>query len=125
MISLNAALHIHDESIKSFGGSHGVRDLGALESALKRPFQTFGGEDLYPSPLEKASALLESVLKNHPFIDGNKRTGYVLMRVFLLQHNIDISASQEEKYKFVIQVASSEYNFEEIFGWLHRNTSTP
>lgn len=125
MISLNAALHIHDESIKSFGGSHGVRDLGALESALKRPFQTFGGEDLYPSPLEKASALLESVLKNHPFIDGNKRTGYVLMRVFLLQHNIDISASQEEKYKFVIQVASSEYNFEEILDWLHRNTSTP
>ncbi len=125
MISLNAALHIHDESIKSFGGSHGVRDLGALESALKRPFQTFGGEELYPSPLEKASALLESVLKNHPFIDGNKRTGYVLMRVFLLQHNIDISASQEEKYKFVIQVASSEYNFEEILDWLHRNTSTP
>lgn len=71
---------IHSVLITQFGGSHGVRDYGALSSALSRLDMTFDGEELYPGPINKAAALIESILTNHPFVDGNKRTGYVLMR---------------------------------------------
>ena len=72
MIELRDALNIHDILIDKFGGSRGVRDLGLLESALHRPFATFENQELYPSPIDKAAAVLESILINHPFIDGNK-----------------------------------------------------
>ena len=65
--------------LKDFGGSSGVRDIGLLESAIARPFQTFGGEDLYHSPFAKAAAVAESLIINHPFVDGNKRTGIIVM----------------------------------------------
>ena len=83
MISVEQALGIHEMVVKQFGGSMGVRDAGGLESALARPFQTFGGEDLYPDLFSKAAAIGESIIINHPFIDGNKRTGYVLMESIL------------------------------------------
>ncbi len=73
MISLDEALAIHAELIEATGGSHGVRDRGGLEAAVARPFATFAGQDLYPDAASKAAALLESVVKNHPFVDGNKR----------------------------------------------------
>ncbi len=82
-ISTDEVLAIHANLIRRYGGLSGVRDRGLLESALARPFQSFNGEDLYPSLEQKAAAILESIVKNHPFIDGNKRTGYVLMRLLL------------------------------------------
>ena len=82
MISEKEALEIHAILLERFGGSSGVRDHALLDSALNRPFQTFDGNELYPSPIEKAAAMLESIVKNHPFIDGNKRTGYVLTSIF-------------------------------------------
>ena len=75
MILLEDILNLHQFSIQKYGGSDGLRDSGLLESAIARPFQSFGGEDLYPSIFEKAAALGESLIINHPFIDGNKRTG--------------------------------------------------
>ena len=75
MILIEDVLMIHENSIKDFGGSRGVRDVGLPESAIARPFQTFGGEDLYPSPFAKAAAVGESLIINHPFIDGNKKQG--------------------------------------------------
>jgi death-on-curing protein len=75
MISVSEAIYIHDILIERFGGSTGIRDVGLLESALARPFQTFNGVDLYPESIEKAAALIESILNNHPFVDGNKRIG--------------------------------------------------
>ena len=77
MISLKEVLYLHEQSIKDFGGSHGIRDHGLLESAIERPNATFGGEELYPTIFLKAAALLESIVKNHPFVDGNKRTGWL------------------------------------------------
>jgi death-on-curing protein len=68
-----------------------------LESTIHRPFSTFDQISLYPSPADKATAILESILMNHPFLDGNKRTAYVLMRMILLEQHLDIRASQEEK----------------------------
>jgi death on curing protein len=77
MISIKEAEQIHKILIDTFGGAHGIRDLSALESALSRPFQTFDDKELYPTAIDKAAALAESILNNHPFVDGNKRTGYV------------------------------------------------
>ena len=74
MIEVREALLIHQVLIEKFGGSHGLRDRGLLESALARPFQTFNDEELYPGPIEKAAALIESIITNHPFIDGNMCT---------------------------------------------------
>lgn len=79
MIDLQEVLSIHKILIESFGGAYGLRDRSSLDSALQRPFQTFDGEFVYKSILEKAAALIESILINHPFVDGNKRTGYVLL----------------------------------------------
>ncbi len=121
MIDLNEALSVHQILIDQFGGSSGVRDLNALKSALNRPFATFDKLDLYPTPINKASALIESIVINHPFIDGNKRMGYVLMRLLLLKYHHDIQCSQNEKYDFVIRIASSELNIEQINSWLREH----
>ena len=122
MISIKEAQQIHGILIDNFGGAHGIRDLPALESALKRPFQTFDNKGLYPTAIDKAVALPESILNNHPFVDGNKRTGYVLMRLFLLRHQRDITASQQDKYEFVMNIASGKIRFEEIVSWLEKHS---
>ena len=79
-----------------------------MKSALDRPLQTFDKKDLYPTIREKAAALLESIIKNHPFLDGNKRTGYTLCRLILNENDIDIMASDNEKYDFIIQIAKNK-----------------
>jgi len=117
MFLVQDVLSIHERLIKDFGGASGVRDMGLLESAISRPFQTFDGNELYKSIQEKASALLESILINHPFVDGNKRTGYTLFRLILLLENYDIDASEEEKYELVISVASGQSSFKKILSW--------
>lgn len=121
MISLSEATLIQDVLIEKFGGSKGIHDKSLLESALSRPFQTFDGKDLYIDNIQKAAALIESIIKNHPFIDGNKRIGYVLMRLWLLQNGFDVKATQEEKYLFVIGIASGESDIKDISKWLNRN----
>jgi death on curing protein len=121
MISIQETVYIHSLLIKTFGGSEGVRDFNALESALNRPFQHFDNVELYPSIIEKAASLLESILNNHPFIDGNKRTGYVLMRLFLKKNGMDIINDENVKYQFIIEVASGIKKFDEIVIWLEDN----
>jgi death on curing protein len=122
MISVKEVEEIHKIVIEMFGGSHGIRDYNVLDSAIARPFQTFDNKDLYPNPIHKAASLIESILINHPFIDGNKRTGYVIMRIFLIQNGFEISANQEEKYAFVMKIATGEIHFDEIVRWLDTNT---
>jgi death on curing protein len=122
MISIKEVEQIHRILIESFGGAHGIRDRAALESALARPFQTFDNKELYPSILEKAAALTESILINHPFIDGNKRIGYTLLRLFLIHHGFDINASTDNKYGFVINIASGTLKYEGVLSWLKTNT---
>jgi len=122
MIPLKEVEHIHKLLINTFGGSHGVRDLSALLSALARPFQTFDNKEFYPTPIDKAASLLESIVSNHPFIDGNKRTAYVLARLFLLQNRMDIKASQQDKYEFVMSIASGKMRFEEIVSWIEKHS---
>ena len=118
MISTEDVLKIHKLLIDQFGGSHGVRDKSSLNSAINRPFATFDKQELYPEPVDKAAAILESIVINHPFIDGNKRTGYVLARLLLLKSGLDIKTTQEDKYELVIAVSKGEWKFEQIRNWM-------
>jgi len=122
MIEISEVLQLHKTLVDHFGGAHGVRDLSALESAITRPFQQFEGKDLYMSIHGKAAALVESILVNHPFIDGNKRTGYGLLRLFLALHGLEIFASTDNKYEFIIDIASGALKFDGIVTWLEANT---
>ena len=122
MISFEEVEEIHKILINDFGGSQGIRDKEALSSALARPYQTFDSKELYSTPINKAASLIESILINHPFVDGNKRTGYVLMRILLINNGMDINASLEEKYNFVIGIASGESKFDKIVMWLDAHT---
>jgi len=118
MIRPEFVINVHEILIEKFGGIHGIRDIKLLESAITRPFMTFDQQDLYPSPTEKAAALIESIISNHPFLDGNKRIGYVIMRYFLLENNLDIKANKTEKFEFVIKIAQGQLSYEQIYSWL-------
>jgi death on curing protein len=123
MITKEVILRLHELSILKYGGGHGTRDEGLMESAIARPYQTFGGEDLYPSVFEKAAAIVESIIINHPFIDGNKRTGFLAMLAVLDNENYQLSISNNEIYNFTIKISTGEIKFEEIVSWLKSNTS--
>ena len=93
-----------------------------MESALNRPNQTFEGKELYPTLLEKVAALLESIIKNHPFNDGNKRIGYTLCRLILLENNLDLTATQNDKFDFIIKIAENKISYRHILNWLKTHT---
>lgn len=118
MITLEEALAIHEEVVAATGGSHGLRDRGGLEAALARPFASFGGEGLYPDPVTKAAAMLESIIKNHPFVDGNKRAGYTLGRLMLMTYDVDLRAADDEEYDMVILVATGQLDVDGIVAWM-------
>jgi len=119
MISEDDILLLHEFSIIDYGGSKGIRDRGSLSSALSRPFQTFDGAELYPGPIEKAAALGESLIINHPFIDGNKRTAFLAMLALLKEYGREISVDETEVYSFIISMSTGEKRFEEIVAWLN------
>lgn len=121
MIASSEILRIHKTLIDSFGGSQGVRDVSALESALARPFQKYDNKDLYETIIKKAAALLESLLVNHPFVDGNKRTGYTVLRLYLMQNELDINNTQSARYDFIISIASGQLKYDGILSWLIQN----
>jgi death on curing protein len=118
VIPLEEILSLHKRSIEVYGGSHGLRDIEMLESAIARPFQTFGGEDLYPTIIEKAAALGESIIKNHPFIDGNKRTGFLAIVALIESSGYAFVAKEDEAYRFIIQISTGDFSYEDIVQWL-------
>ena len=123
-LSLNEALEIYRKIIRQSGGSFGIRDLPALESSLAQPRATFGGEDLYPTIAEKASALGFSLIQNHPFVDGNKRIGHAALETFLVINGCEIDASVDEQEQIILLVASGLMKRDEFTNWL-RNHVTP
>ncbi len=119
MISKEEVLKIHRILIQRYGGIQGVRDMGMLESAMERQNAGLGDIEFYPTPEEKAAAIIESIVLNHPFNDGNKRTGYVLMRLTLLENGLDLAADSSEKYNFVMDIASGQLGYDSILEWIH------
>ncbi len=122
--TLKQILAAHEYAIQKHGGSSGVRDLHMLQSAIFRPFATYDGEDLYPDIYFKAGALAQSIVKNHPFVDGNKRTAYISTYNFLSLNKIKIKASEKEVVKFMVQIANENLSVDEIASWL-KSHSTP
>ncbi len=118
MISFEEAIQIHGLLIEKFGGSAGLRDPEVFKSALTRPYQTFEDQDLFSTPEAKATAVLESIINNHPFLDGNKRLGFVLMKLILLEAGLALRATHDEIYGFIIKVATGEHNINSITNWI-------
>lgn len=117
-LSLKEILELHRRLLEQSGGLAGIRDVGILESALAQPLMTFDGQELYPTIVEKASALGFSLIKNHPFLDGNKRIGHAAMEIFLVLNNHEISAPTDEQEQIILKVASGELGRDGFTEWL-------
>ena len=110
-------LFLHSRLIAETGGSAGVRDVALLESAAARPQATYGGEELYPDIFAKAAALMQSLVNNHPFVDGNKRVGIAATALFLQRNGHRLVASNQEVEEFTLAVARGERSFDDIATW--------
>jgi death-on-curing protein len=117
-LTLTEVLNLYSRIVERFGGAVGIRDLGALESALAQPQTTFAGQDLYPTLAEKAAALGYSLIMNHPFVDANKRTGHAALEVFLVLNGFEIDARVEEQERVILQLAAGKLARAEFAGWL-------
>jgi death-on-curing protein len=122
-LNLVEVLDLHRQIIEQSKGAMGIRDLGALESALAQPRMTFAGEDLYPTIVDKASALGFSIVMNHPFVDGNKRTGHAAMETFLILNGLEINAYVDEQERVILALASGELERDAFTNWLQRSVA--
>jgi death-on-curing protein len=116
-LTLSELLRLHRHLVEQSGGL-GIQSVGALGSALAQPRMTFSGEDLYPTIVEKAAALGFSLIRNPPFVDGNKRTGHAAMEVFLLLNGYEMDASVDEQEQIILQVAGGELERKAFTEWL-------
>lgn len=121
-ISFEEVIAIHDTMIENYGGSHGIRDIGLIQSAIARPQASFGGEDLYPALFDKAAALFHSLIFNHAFLDGNKRTTLTTTARFLYLNGYELEATDDELIAFPLRVENKHLSFEEIGKWLQAHT---
>ena len=114
---------LHQRLVQHTGGTGELRDLGLLQSAVARPRASFDGEDLYPDLLVKAAALMHSLIKNHPFVDGNKRAAVAATGIFLELNGRTLTASNEALVRFALRVAAEETALEELVDWLRAHSS--
>lgn len=118
VLSKRQILMLHSMLVAQSGGMDGLRDEGLLESAVNTSLQTFGGQELYPTVLEKAARLGYGLIHNHPFIDGNKRIGTHAMLVFLDINNITLSYEDDDLISAILRVASGDMDDSELLEWL-------
>lgn len=114
-------LMLHDRLIEVTGGSKGIRDEGMLDSALANPFQSFGGDELYPSIQAKAAQLCYGLVKNHAMLDGNKRLGAHVMLVFLALNGYELVYSQKELSDTILALAAGEIQADDLLQWIIRH----
>ncbi len=115
-------LWIYRRVMEETGGTFGIRDEGLLRSALARPQASFGGQDLYPTLFEKAAALLESLVMNHPFADGNKRVAWECLDLTLELNGYRLTASHEENFKLVMSIIERHATTQDAADWLRKHT---
>ena len=120
-LTFNEVIDIHRRLIELFGGVDGIRDIEALKSSIEQPRMTFGGVELYATIVEKAAILGFSIMMNHPFIDGNKRTGHAAMEVFLVMNGYEIDASIDEQEHIILEVAAGNLKKNEFVDWLQNH----
>ncbi len=123
-LTVQEVLFIHFLVIERFGGTHGVLNLTGLESAVARPEATIEGADLYTSVLEKAAVLLHSLVLNHPFQDGNKRTAFTAAGLFLRFNDMELEGSRTDAENLVVDIAAKHLSVETIVDWLVSDTSS-
>lgn len=121
-ITVTRVLAIHSYAVKRYGGSEGIRDLGLIESAVARPQSGFGGKYLYENIFDMAAAILQSLLKNHPFVDGNKRTALFSTGIFLELNGWELKGTNPEAVEFAVKVDNSNLSLEQISEWLRENS---
>ena len=121
-LSVAQVLFIHARLIAETGGSPGLRDLGLLSSAVARPQATFDGQDLYPDLFSKTAALMDSLVRNHAFIDGNKRVGITAAGLFLRIHGRQLTASNAELERFTWDVAQTHVSLDGMTIWFEQNS---
>ena len=121
-LSIPQIVMMHDALLRETGGMDGVRDEGLLESAVNAPFQTFGGEYLYKTLEAKAAHLGYSLIKNHPFVDGNKRIGMLAMMVFLELNGAGLTCSDQDIIETGLKLATGEMDDKQLLGWILRYT---
>ena len=117
-LTLDQVLALQRILIDETGGSHGIRDKGAVESAVAQPQMSFGGADLYPTLIEKSAALCFSLIQNHPFIDGNKRIGLAAMAAFLRANGRNLTGTADEQEQVILAVADGQIEREEFTAWV-------
>lgn len=117
-LSKEQILMLHSQLIEEYGGSDGVRDYNLLDSALENPFQSFGGEELYPTLQAKAARLGYGLIKNHCMIDGNKRIDTHAMLVFLAINGIELDYTQKELYETILAIADGSLEYEYLLKWI-------
>ena len=117
-LTVTEVLAIHDDQIDRYGGAHGLRDQGQLESAVFRPQTGY-----YPDVVAEAAALWESLSRNHPFIDGNKRTAFAAMYTFLAINGVSLTAHSDSAWDFLsARYANGDFQFDKLEAWLRTNT---
>ena len=121
-LTVKDVLLLHHLAIEETGGSHGIRDLSLIESAVNRPKASFAGQDLYPTIFEKAGALCQSLIKNHPFVDGNKRTALYATMTFLELNGYKFVAEQEELVEFGVKIDNESLSLTEIADWFKKHS---
>ncbi len=121
-LTAEQVLFIHHRIIEETGGSHGIRDIALLKSAIARPMVTFEKQDLYTDIFLEASSLMHSLIKNHPFIDGNKRTAITTASIFLQGNNYVIETSNKGLERFALEVACENIELQKIAQWFKDNS---
>jgi death-on-curing protein len=115
---------IHEFAVQLYGGSTGLRDGGLLESALASPRQTMFDEELYPELAAKAAILLVGLVKNHPFVDGNKRTAFLATLRFLEVNGYTLAAAEDELFHLIQDIVSSQIEKEQVTQWFLAHLAT-
>lgn len=117
-LSTDDVMDLQRRIVETSGGSGGIRDHGLIESAVAQPQATFDGIDLYPTLAEKAAALAFSLIKNHCFIDGNKRIGHAAMEDFLVRNGFILEAGVDEQEKVILDLAAGSMKRETFVEWI-------
>lgn len=122
-LNLEEVLYLHQEIIKKTKGKEGIIDFGLLHASIERPKASFGGKDLYSDVFAKAASLIHSLILNHPFVDGNKRTGLVAMILFLEINRVRLKADTSQLLKLVLDIEKKKYSIKSLAGWIRKYSS--